>query len=492
MRITVTIILFVVIGLTRVEAQISNLANLATGEMQMFTPIYEENNDVYGYFSLFKLDKISQDEEKYEYVILDKNLNKVANGEFIDIVYKGIFSRYYRPDKIGANLLLTKRYGNASGSILFTSSRLLHLDSNEIDTPFYIEEQTLNTGFREGKTIKKAQKQRKYLNLPIGTNNGYIVLQIKKKMAKENPLAIQYYNLRNEKEWEYNFGGDIRKSSYQFSAVHDNALYFDYNTKDYDESSKKLMQIDASTGELNFSYTLEHTNSKYSYSYIIKKIENRTILTGKISPYSLSGYDRNKAIGLFKIVLDASGNEVFKKHLLWEEANEFIEMNKRGKLDEGYKLFAHSYFVFNDERIIVLSEKFKIANNILLGPHVKTEDFILLEFDANFNIIKAETIEKDMSKFSSSDFLFAQYLNNENDAVFFYQDYQKDSESKEKNWILGIVSIVGDDIQHETIPMSSDDFFIHPYIAKEGYILLREFNKNSDFDKIRLERLNLN
>jgi hypothetical protein len=54
MRKIIVIILFVLIGLTNVEAQISNLANLANGEMQMFTPIFEENQDVYGYFTLFK------------------------------------------------------------------------------------------------------------------------------------------------------------------------------------------------------------------------------------------------------------------------------------------------------------------------------------------------------------------------------------------------------------------------------------------------------
>lgn len=81
-------------------------------------------------------------------------------------------------------------------------------------------------------------------------------------------------------------------------------------------------------------------------------------------------------------------------------------------------------------------------------------------------------------------------MNNEKDAVFFYQDYQKEEGTKDKNWILGIVSIVDGEVNHEKIPMSSDDYYISPYVAKEGYILLREFNKNSDFDKIRLERLN--
>ena len=43
---------------------------------------------------------------------------------------------------------------------------------------------------------------------------------------------------------------------------------------------------------------------------------------------------------------------------------------------------------------------------------------------------------------------------------------------------------------HEKIPMSSKEHFIVPYISKEGYILIREYNKDSDYNQIRLERLN--
>lgn len=488
-KLTILLVLFFTV---LSEAQISNLANLATGEMQMFAPIFERDKDVYGYFSLFKQDKLSENEEKYEYVILDKNLNKVANGDFIDVTYKSIFSRYYSPEKIGDNLLLTKRYGNLSGNILFTSTRLLNLKNNSIEQPFYFEDSSVFEGARDVKTLKKTQRGKKFFNVPIGTTDGYVVVEASKSATKEHPTSVQYYNLNNEQLWDYTFGDDNRKSEYSIVSIEGDALYFAYTTKDYRKSSIQFLQLDSKTGNRNFSYPLENEDSDYSYSYTVKKIGDRTILTGKISPYNVGGYNSNRAVGLFKIVLDKEGNEVFKKHFLWEEAGEFLEMSKKGKLEAGYKLFVQSYFVFNDERIAVLSEKFKIATNILLGAHVKTESFILLEFDNNFNLVKADTIEKDMSKFSASDFLFAQYLNDEKDAVFFYQDYQKDSETREKNWVLGIVSIVNGKINHEKIPMSSDDFFIQPYIAKEGHILLREFNNNSDFDKIRLERLNLN
>lgn len=473
------------------SAQVSNLTNLASGRMEMFVPIYEEANNVYGYFSLFRKDKLSEDEEKFEYIILDKNLNKVANGEFVDTYYKGVYSSYFKPEKVKNNLILTKQFSNLSGSIAFTSSRLLDLSSNAINEPFYFEGNTLYKGFRDAETLKKDQKSRPFFNLPIAADDGYVLIEGSKKSNKNNPSQIYYYNLQHEKLWDYDFGPENKKSEYRIATVDDGSIYFLYETKDLSNSSIKLSRIDIETGQSKFSYTLESYGGEYSYSYRIKKLADRTILTGKISPYNTLGYNKDKSLGLFKIVLDGDGNELFNKHVLWEEMSEFFDMNEKGKLEEGYKLFAHEYFVFNDERIIVLSEKYKIAYNLLLGYHIKTEDFILLEFDSEFNLVNGTAIEKDMSKFSNSDFLFAQYLNDESDAVFFYNDYEKDSETKDKNWILGIVSLIDGKVNHEKIPMISEEYSIFPYIAKEGYILLREFNKNSDFDKIRLERLNL-
>ena len=473
------------------KAQISNLANLASGEMEMFAPIFEQDHNVYGYFSLFKLDKLNENEEKFEYVILDKNLNKVANGEFVDASYKGILSKYYTPDKIGNRLLLTKRYGNMNGSIAFTSTRILELETNKVLDPFYIDDGILIKDSRAVENLKKEQKSRQFFNVPLGVDNGFVVIEVQKKMAKQNPSKIYYYNLNGDKIWEYDFGGDERKTEYNLLSFDQDVMYFSYSTHDNSDSNVKFQQIDVKTGALNFSYTLEDHNSEYNYSYTVKRNGNRTILTGKISPYRTTGYNYQNAVGLFKIVLDEKGNEIFKKHFLWEEANDFIEMSKKGKLEKGYRLYVQSYFVFKDERIVVLSEKFKVGTNILIGGILKTTDFVLLEFDKDFNLTSADTIEKDLSKFMVSDFLFSQYLNDEKDGVFFYRDYQKDSETKERNWILGIVSLVNGEIKHEKIPMSSDEYYIYPYIAKEGYILLREFNKNSDFDEIRLERLNL-
>src|SRR5690606_31922104 len=126
-----------------------------------------------------------------------------------------------------------------------------------------------------------------------------------------------------------------------------------------------------------------------------------------------------------------------------------------------------------------------------LGVNVpKATDFVLFQFDDAFTLQNVETIAKDKSKFSISDYLFSQPINNGNDVVFFYRDYQQDEVTKDKDWVLGIVKLVDKKFDYEQIPMSSDDFYIEPYIAKEGFILLREYNKDSAHNKIRLERVN--
>jgi len=78
----IALLLFVIIsGLC--FSQIVELKKLSTGKLADASVLYDRNNDdVYGYFYIFEKDKVSKTEYSYEYVLLDKNLNKVCSGEF--------------------------------------------------------------------------------------------------------------------------------------------------------------------------------------------------------------------------------------------------------------------------------------------------------------------------------------------------------------------------------------------------------------------------
>ena len=63
------------------KAQVSDLMKLAEGSLIYTSIVYDSDDNLYGYFYLYQMDA-EKNRKKLEYVLLDKNLNKVNNGEF--------------------------------------------------------------------------------------------------------------------------------------------------------------------------------------------------------------------------------------------------------------------------------------------------------------------------------------------------------------------------------------------------------------------------
>jgi hypothetical protein len=67
----------------------------------------------------------------------------------------------------------------------------------------------------------------------------------------------------------------------------------------------------------------------------------------------------------------------------------------------------------------------------------------------------------------------------------------KDPVTHKKNDMLGINSIINGKLTQELIPLyQKKKYEITPMPAKEGYIMLREFNEKDKYNQIRLEKLN--
>ena len=473
-------------------AQISNLAELASGQIRVFSPIIELDKKIYGYFMIVKLEDVDKNNEKFEYVLLDKNLNKVANGEFVDRKYKRMGSRFLSPEKSGDHLIITKYYSQAySPYAKFVTNRTIDIAKNEISAPFYYDNNEFVEGNRPAKKILKTLKTIKTYEFPLSASGGYVLVENFKLQKNNNlPQSLKGFSINNEQVWEYQFNPYKERVNKFFNVIDEEHFLFTTDNKT-DINTFTIHSLNPQTGKLNFTYDIESANSEWNHIYTITALKDRFVITGKISPYKRTGYEVKKAAGLFRIELDKSGKELSKKYFLWNQASAFLPMNKKGKTKKGYRLYAKNYFVFKDGTISILTEKRKEGYNILMGAtKVKTTDFVILNFDENFNLIDLKTIQKDLSKWSYSDYLYSQKIKGGDGVVFFYNDYKKDATTKKKNWILGIVTLINGEMTHEQIPMSSKEHFISPYIAKEGFILLREFNKDSDYDEIRLERLN--
>ncbi len=475
-------------------SQVSSLSDLATGQLVSFSPIMDIDSELFGYMGVYKLGEVEKGKEKFEYVILDKNLNAVANGEFINAAYRGMYSRFMPPEKIGNSLIVSEAHIHATNSNkVFTTHRILSLDDNEMSEPFYLKEGEVIEGERNQKGLGKDQRNTASVDVLIASGKGFISYPISKYgKSNKNTKSIMHYNPERQQTWEYIF--NPYGVSHKKTILHIDESFMLFSIKDDRDEidrSEFLKRVNMENGKEEFSYQIDNIEGGYSHSFQAHVIDDKTYVIGRMSPYAPSGYDYQKAEGFFKIVLDSVGNELAKKYVLWEDVKEFIDVDEKGRLEDKSTLHSKEYFVLKDGSVVILTEKLKERGVLFSG--LSATDLVLLQFDKDFNLKDEFTIKKDKSSswlWSLSDYLYSQYVADAEGVVFFYRDYKKEVDSKEKNWILGIVSIIDGKVNHEIIPMSSEEHFIMPYVAKEGYILLREFNKDSDYDQIRLERIN--
>lgn len=242
------------------------------------------------------------------------------------------------------------------------------------------------------------------------------------------------------------------------------------------------------SGSKIFEYRLEDKNSQFSHSVVARYFGDKIYIVGNYSPYSKTDFSWQKNLGVYSIILDKNGKELSKKYYPWGEIASNLNASKFGVVKNGYYLTPMKIFIMKDGSFSYLSEKFK-DNSATIGLP-KSSDFVLFNFDKDGNFKQNFVIEKDKSKWVKNDYLFHQYIKDNSGVVFFFRDYKKDDETKDKNWVLGINTILNGEFKEDVIPISSEDYFIQPIPAKEGYILLREYNEKSKFDQLRLERLN--
>lgn len=506
-----------------VNSQSQDLFDLASGEFIDFNILYNnydpentcyvctETDDVYGYYSLYNNGEVSQNIEEIEYILLDKNLNKFANGTFKKLI---------APHKTASRLGVYKKadtlviYNSVYSTAIFSSFKLLSvyqklvLKDNELLPAYYydkngkqklIDIDSLAKTFTQKRfkeldnenDLSKEKKDSVQLHKTLFSyknENLKLILnkegEIKKKYIKDKHDASLSLKDKEKELWKT----QLLKSEKNEIIGH-YPLFLDKEDKKIglvryhygkNKNASDVLMYDLDSGELNndFSY---NKNSDYIYKdYFNLDEEKLTVLSSVISGFSFIGFNFNQ--------FNIKDNTLIRyKEFEWEDASEFIEINKIGSVGDGLKLKLLNYFFLKNGEIGILTEKYKAKAN----GRVITTDYVFFMFDENFELVNATTIEKDKSKSYNSniDYLFSQQV--EGGSIIFYRDYKKDTETKDKNWVLGIITYINGVFGHQTLPLTSDDYNIIPFLAKEGYVLLAEFNaKEEKYNKIRLEKIN--
>ena len=490
-------------------AQIQDLGALAAGDLVGFSAIYDKDEDLYGYLTMFSNGYLNDEEKKFEYVILDKNLNKVANNQFTTSKYAYSFFPYMN---FKGKLILVPHVDESHigvfnyGQFVYPEIKEVDLENNTIEKKFnYCYEDGIfvecaeNKKFRQQRKDERAEKKEKgYLdknNLMEHKYGGYILTEYQDFTSYVTNNSITFFNENQEAVWEYKYNQNGDKNNQESIAIIDFDEDYLYGVKTKQEKRDKahyLFVLNLKTGEVTKEEQLagyedevfDFMTGIYSQTHYIdseKSFDDKIIMVSRF-------YQNSSAVGFIRWVLDKNELSLKSESILWTDLAPFVEkINAYGKVEQNYSLDVKDLFILENGNIGFLFEKLKING---YSGIARNTDMVFAATDAEFNIESVQVFEKEKSKYSYSDYLFSQYLNKDEDVVFFFQDYAKDDETREKNWNLYINTWLSGTFNQESIPISSGENMIYPYVAKEGYILLREFNEKEKYNQIRLEKLN--
>jgi len=505
-----TILLIISLFVTSLAySQIQDLAKLADGKIVFNSTLYDSNENLYGYLYIYERDADSQN-KTMEYVFLDRNLNKVSNTEFTSKQYNNVLSKYYDCTLMGDYVIMNKIYYYSNSftgisKLLLSTFQTISLKDNTVSAEFKYENGQFTEFISDYDQMKKEYKGLETRNYVTGFNNGvfkgfFITEDNSKKSYLEKD--VQFFNEKKELVWKYEYnpnGTEKNYNSFHFLNINKNTIYIsipnwtrgDFSTG-MNINEYSIVALDLQSGKEKYKYVLEKAGSEYSHTMRVKEIDNKLYITGNYSPYKKTDFTLDQNLGFYKIVLNENGTEIERKYTQWSDFANQIEVDEQGRVEKNFRLKPIKYFFFKDGSISVLTEKYKFDAFWTGLP--KTTDYVLFNMKKDFTPGEVNTIKKELSHYSA-EFLFSQYIKDQTGVVFFYYDVVKDPNAtlfnNTPNLLLGINTIINGKLTEEKIPLTAKKkYSIYPQPAKEGYIMLREYNEKDKYNQIRLEKLN--
>ncbi|PGH39461.1 MAG: hypothetical protein CRN43_08900, partial [Candidatus Nephrothrix sp. EaCA] len=213
-----------------------------------------------------------------------------------------------------------------------------------------------------------------------------------------------------------------------------------------------IAAVDFETGKEKYQYLFEDRNSQYSRTLHATEINNQLVVVGNYSDYSKKDFQLDENKGFYKLALDEEGKELQLVYTKWSNFPT-LQIDEDGRAEKKFRLRPTQFYFFNDGKVSVLTEKYKPENATIIRALPKTSDFILFSMNKEFGTLSAHVIKKELSKTAATDYLFHQYIKEDNGVAFFYGDYAVSENSNKKNWILGINTIIDGKLTEEKIPI---------------------------------------
>lgn len=517
-------------------AQVQKLGELSAGMFLDFAVIMEEDeSDVFGYCLLYQLDRKSNEVFELEYVVLDKNLNKLTSVSLMQAAFKRTFidtrTELTFAKKIGSQLTIgvndrDKKIDFTTNVMPYYNYRFVNINLDDFShSKEYKYEGFVKKEYEYKAGDKMTFDDLYYLQKLIGTKSSYFLSfavseHSPTKIVAGNATTFNYKRHQAVKRFAV-LDKDLKEVwSKNINADKKTALQYEYLDSDAEVLLlKKLTLVDKvaleaksvevyniKTGELLGELKID--DELYEINLFSAAIVNNEIHIFT-NAYEKSRKGRNMGYG--HLVFDKKTvKETKHDFMLWKELGSVMpEINEYGVVKKEYSFAAQEFVITPKGTVLAVLEgygfKSKTVSQTMMYAQLK--EMYLIEFDAGNNIVFSKKIEKqnsvevyvgitreEMRKYGIFDYIFCQKINKDGDFVMYYtlndQEGSKRKMAKKPLWTLGIVSNVSGEFGFETLPLYGDDLKIYPGLAKNGYIRLLEVNQKTGQAEMRLEKVN--
>jgi hypothetical protein len=509
-------LLFILLG-SALHAQTQKLSELSSANLLDSKIIYEENGeDIYGYFYLFQKDQTQKEEVLIEYIVLDKNLNKITSGTYLHPIFSNFLvktSVALQPIiKNGNSLMIATGlvpsvFGTTNNIVFGAYYRKLDLISFKLSEPSsFVDFKKIENFIFSKQTLPNQSSTYPQVFKPTNCN-GYILPQalMKKdfvKLYQGETIKFQefrFYDKDLNEKWVFKYNQDDKdKSFYKYDLIASegtNLIFCKYLFEKPKDNKPKLSLevIDSNTGLKKFEANLDDAQNLFAV-YDVKLEGNiLTVYAATNDPNRREEFKYNKITGYAKMEFDVTtGKELNRNFFKWDAlADKF-------KIDEFGEVKSYGFIEFIDFKATKDGKTIVIGEGYDPGSSSKILDLFVFVFDQKMKLIDYKKVEKVKNKYQNLnasgrtinfigafDYMYAQKLPDDG-YVFYYTDNEKKGlgGNKHPDWILGIVTYVDGKIDTQKISLKAKEDNIIPLKAKKGYILLRDDNE------LRLEKIN--
>ena len=509
----IVVLLTLLLG-TGLFAQITKLSSLSSSKFLGSAVVLEDNNeDVYGYFILYEKNRTSKIELELEYVLLDKNMNKVNQATFKHGAqnlgpYK-ITCYLENIKKIKDNLYITIAYRSNYGAL---NTRGMIQDFRKLSLKDFSISDTHKLSVKGELVVEPLydKKMKEFYDVTLlehtNTGNGFLAGGDLKVSSFSQDNQFSYYDLDLKKKWTHKFNKKGEKPvTFNFFKDDSNDLVFfkTYIKKatDFTMIDQSLQVVDIPTGKDKFEIPLKDADYIYTFEKLFFQKDKIVVMASVFKYKDKREYDGKDRLGFARLTYDrVTGKELGKTFLKWTDLSQKFSIDEKGNIKDYGRVHFLDFKLLSDGKLLVAAEGHS------MGHSARTFDMFMFVFDDQMKIADFKKVEKmareialvptssqHIENAGEFDYMYSQKLNPD-EYVFYYKNRIKEKGQKPR-WDLGLVTYTGGKFDNNSVPLKTSDSKIIPLPAKKGYILFKEITegkgKDDDAEEtFRLEKVN--